>query len=182
MADMCTQKGVECIRRASSQLYMSKERYKRCEAYWKKVENLPDFEALAKASQLLSNGGYWGPEAEDSIEPEDVNIEALKSQMRLFLQFYDKDVDPEKLTREDLKNLAERIVYKLQNPTDHVSSESMEGKLQCFFSVFLCLRKNGRGFCDGDRIYMRLLIHDGFGLRFDSLEDDRTSRFHSFMV
>lgn len=51
-----------------------------------------------------------------------------------------------------------------------------------FFSVFLCLRKNGRGFCDGDRIYMRLLIHDGFGLRFDSLEDDRTSRFHSFMV
>lgn len=108
---------------------MSKERYKRCEAYWKKVENLPDFEALAKASQLLSNGGYWGPEAEDSIEPEDLNIDALKSQMRMFLQFYDKDVDPEKLTKEDLKNLAERIVYKLQNPTDNVSSESIEGKL-----------------------------------------------------
>ena len=90
---------------------------------------MPDFDALAKASQLLSNGGYWGPEAEDSIEPEDLNIEALKSQMRLFLQVYDKDVDPEKLTKEDFKNLAERIVYKLQHPSDDAPSDSANNKL-----------------------------------------------------
>lgn len=108
---------------------MSKDRYKRCEAYWKKVEKLPDFDVLAKASQLLSNGGYWGPEAEDSIEPEDLNLDALKSQMRLFLQFYDKDIDPEKLKTEDLKSLAEEIIHKLQHPSDVSSLDSHSEQL-----------------------------------------------------
>ena len=98
---------------------MTKKQYAQCEEYWKQTKQLPEFETLVKASQLLNEGGYWGPEAEDKISPEDVNIDALKVQMKLFLKRYGEDVDPNDISKDSFRDLVDRVMNekhsKLEN-------------------------------------------------------------------
>ena len=87
---------------------MTKKQYAICEEAAKNMKKLPEYETLAKASQLLSDGGYWGPEAENRIQPEDINIDALKVQMQMFLKRFGHDGAD--LETNDFKELVEKVM------------------------------------------------------------------------
>ena len=87
---------------------MTKKQYARCEEFSKQMTNLPEYETLVKASQLLNDGGYWGPEAEGSLFPEDINMDALKVQMKLFLKRFGKD--DAAVTSDDFTELVSRVM------------------------------------------------------------------------
>ena len=87
---------------------MTKKQYAICEEAAKNMKNLPEYETLAKASQLLSDGGYWGPEAERNIQPEDINIDALKVQMQMFLKRF--GYNGAELESSDFKELVEKVM------------------------------------------------------------------------
>lgn len=87
---------------------MTKKQYARCEEFSKQMKNLPEYETLVKASQLLNDGGYWGPEAEGSLFPEDINMDALKVQMKLFLKRFGKD--DAAVTSDDFTELVSRVM------------------------------------------------------------------------
>ena len=87
---------------------MTKKQYARGEEFSKQMKNLPEYETLVKASQLLNDGGYWGPEAEGSLFPEDINMDALKVQMKLFLKRFGKD--DAAVTSDDFTELVSRVM------------------------------------------------------------------------
>lgn len=87
---------------------MTKKQYARCEEFSKKMKNLPEYETLVKASQLLNDGGYWGPEAEGNLLPEDINMDALKVQMKLFLKRFGKD--DKEVTSDDFTELVSHVM------------------------------------------------------------------------
>ena len=101
---------------------MTKKQYAICEEASKNMKNLPEYETLAKASQLLSDGGYWGPEAEGSIQPEDINIDALKVQMQMFLKRY--GYNGAELEASDFKELVEKVMNEKGKEDGH-SSEAL---------------------------------------------------------
>ena len=72
---------------------MTKSQYAKCEESSKKLKDLPEYETLVKASQLMNDGSYWGPEAEATLSPSDINIDALKIQMKLFLKRQEIEVE-----------------------------------------------------------------------------------------
>ena len=117
---------------------MSKKQYSKCEEYWKNVEKLPEFDTLVKASQLLSNGGYWGPEAEGSIQPEDINVDALKIQMKMFLQEYDKSLDRDSISEDDFQSLVERVMATLRERSSSQAVEPRETLLSTKREYFVC--------------------------------------------
>lgn len=104
---------------------MTKKQYAQCEEYWKHVKELPQFDTLVKASQLLNDGGYWGPEAESHIAPEDLNIEALKVQMKLFLKRYGEDIDPNDVSSDSFKDLVARVMNEKRGKPAGGSSASV---------------------------------------------------------
>lgn len=104
---------------------MTKKQYARCEEFSKQMKNLPEYETLVKASQLLNDGGYWGPEAESHIAPEDLNIEALKVQMKLFLKRYGEDVDPNDVSSDSFKDLVARVMNEKRGKPATGSSASV---------------------------------------------------------
>lgn len=87
---------------------MTKKQYARCEEFSKQMKNLPEYETLVKASQLLNDGGYWGPEAEGNLFPEDINMDALKVQMKLFLKRFGKD--DKEVTSDDFTELVSQVM------------------------------------------------------------------------
>lgn len=111
---------------------MTKKQYALCEEAAKEMKNLPEYETIAKASQLLNDGGYWGPEAEDRIKPEDVNVDALKVQMQMFLKRYGHDQADVDLS--DFKELVDKVMSERggegkgegRRPRKAVSSQPME--------------------------------------------------------
>ena len=104
---------------------MTKNQYAKCEEYSKKLKELPEFETLVKASQLMSDGSYWGPEAEATMSPSDINIDALKIQMKLFLKQYGNDVDLENLSSDSFKDLVDKVMNeKIQNQNSNPNAPS----------------------------------------------------------
>lgn len=96
---------------------MTKKLYAEYEESSKKLQQLPEYETLVKASQLLNDGSYWGPEAEATISPEDVNMDALKIQMKLFLKQYGEDVDPNNMSSDSFKDLVDRVIQEKRSET-----------------------------------------------------------------
>ena len=117
---------------------MSKKQYAKCEEYWKNVEKLPEFDTLVKASRLLSNGGYWGPEAEENIQPEDINVDALKIQMKLFLQEYDENLDRDSISEDDFQSLVERVMATLRERSSPHAVEPRETLLSAKRESIVC--------------------------------------------
>ena len=79
----------------------------------------------AQVLQLLNDGGYWGPEAESHIAPEDLNIEALKVQMKLFLKRYGEDIDPNDVSSDSFKDLVARVMNEKRGKPAGGSSASV---------------------------------------------------------
>ena len=105
---------------------MTKKRYTLCEDYWRKLKELPEFETLKKSSNLLKDGGYWGPEAEDRISPDDINLDVLKEQMKLFLERFGSSPDVSSLSFQDLvKRFMNEPNFSSQNSND--SNDSSVG-------------------------------------------------------
>ena len=78
---------------------------------------------MVKASQLLSGGGYWGPEAEGSILPEDINIDALKVLMKLFLKKYGNGTET---SSDDFRELVNQVFLNKKKERNTVPSDSNE--------------------------------------------------------
>ena len=100
---------------------MTKKQYSKCEEYSKSLKDIPEYDTLVKASQLLSDGGYWGPEAEESILPEDINIDALKIQMQLFLKKFGNGTEE---SSDDFRELVNKVI--LSKERNNVSSDATE--------------------------------------------------------
>ena len=100
---------------------MTKKQYSKCEEYSKSLKDIPEDDTLVKASQLLSDGGYWGPEAEGTILPEDINIDALKIQMQLFLKRFGNGTEE---SSEDFQELVNKVIQSKER--NGVSSDATE--------------------------------------------------------
>lgn len=103
---------------------MTKNQYAKCEEASKNIKNLPEYETLVKASQLLNDGSYWGPEAEATLAPSDINIDALKVQMKLFLKRYGEDVDLNDMSSDSFKDLVDRVVNQKTSEGDVPSQQN----------------------------------------------------------
>lgn len=101
---------------------MTKLQYAKCEESSKKLKELPEYETLVKASQLMNDGSYWGPEAEATLSPSDINIDALKIQMKLFLKQYGNDVDLDNMSSDSFKDLVDRVMNeKSEQSPSHIT-------------------------------------------------------------
>ena len=104
-------------------MYLTKKQYAQCEEYSKSLKGVPEYETMVKASQLLNGGGYWGPEAEGSILPEDINIDALKVQMKLFLKKYGNGTET---SSDDFRELVNQVFLNKKKEGNTVPSDSNE--------------------------------------------------------
>ena len=100
---------------------MTKKQYSKCEEYSKSIKEIPEYDTLVKASQLLNDGGYWGPEAEGRILPEDINVDALKIQMQLFLKKFGNGTET---SSNDFQELVNQVLQTKEN--NRVSSDVAE--------------------------------------------------------
>ena len=105
---------------------MTKSQYAKCEEYSKELKDLPEYDTIVKASQLMSDGSYWGPEAEESLSPADINIDALKIQMKMFLKQYGEDVDPKDVSSDSFKDLVDRVMKQKSGEQMNIQNEVNE--------------------------------------------------------
>ena len=102
---------------------MTKKLYAKCEENSKNLKSLPDYDTLVKASRLLNDGSYWGPEAEATLSPSDINMDALKIQMKLFLKQYGKDVDVDDISSESFSELVDQVMQLKTDGTNTIENK-----------------------------------------------------------